>query len=93
MAGELTPYGVTALALTPGRLPTEALPMHGGHTKSLWGAGPRDDPNVLASETPDFVGRAVVALATDPSVARKAGGLFSTWGLAAEYGFARDGAG
>ena len=41
----------------------------------------------MASETPFYVGRAVVALATDPEVKRKTGRVFSSWGLATEYGF------
>ena len=39
------------------------------------------------SETPCYVGRAVVALAADPDVGARSGGLFSIWGLAKEYGF------
>ena len=39
------------------------------------------------SESPYFVGRAVAALAADPSVLEKSGGLYGSWGLAEEYGF------
>jgi len=38
-------------------------------------------------ETPYFVGRAVAALAADPKVLEKSGGLYGAWGLAKEYGF------
>ncbi len=31
---------------------------------------------------------AIAALAADPNVASKAGGLYSSWSLAEEYGFA-----
>jgi len=39
------------------------------------------------SETPFFVGRAVAALAADPQVMKKSGGLFGSWTLSEEYGF------
>ena len=39
------------------------------------------------SETPCFVGRAVAALAADPHVARKNGGIWTTRALSEEYGF------
>jgi NAD(P)-dependent dehydrogenase (short-subunit alcohol dehydrogenase family) len=87
MAEELKEHGVTALALTPGYLRAEATLDHLGVTEANWGDAIEKDPNFAASETPFFVGRAVVALAADPRVARKAGGLFSSWGLAEEYGF------
>jgi hypothetical protein len=51
------------------------------------GEGAKRDPHFIASETPFFVGRAVAALAADPDVSRKSGGVYSSWGLAEEYGF------
>jgi hypothetical protein len=39
------------------------------------------------SETPNFVGRAVAALAADPEVARKNGGIFTARSLSEEYTF------
>lgn len=87
LAEELAPYGVTALAVTPGYLRTEAMLDHFGVTEANWRDGAKQDPDFIASETPCFVGRAVVALATDPNVARKSGGLCSSWALAEEYGF------
>ena len=56
-------------------------------TEANWRQGAAKDPHFIASETPYFVGRAVAALAADPHVARKAGGLYSSWALAEEYGF------
>ncbi|MBI3992281.1 MAG: SDR family oxidoreductase [Candidatus Lambdaproteobacteria bacterium] len=87
MAHELRPRGVTALALTPGYLRSEAVLAHWGVTEADWRDGVARDPHFIASETPYFVGRAVAALAADPQVARKAGGLYSSWALAEEYGF------
>ncbi len=92
MAEELRPHGVTALALTPGFLRSEAMLDHFGVTEANWQEGAQRDPHFIASETPFFVGRAVAALAADPDVARKAGGVYSSWGLARDYGFTdRDG--
>ena len=87
LAEELAPHGVTALALTPGYLRSEAMLEHLGVTEANWRDGAEQDPNFIASETPCFVGRAVAALAADPDVARKAGGLYSSWALSGEYGF------
>jgi hypothetical protein len=39
------------------------------------------------SETPCLVGRAVAALASDPNIQSKSGGVFASWKLACEYGF------
>jgi NAD(P)-dependent dehydrogenase (short-subunit alcohol dehydrogenase family) len=87
LAEELAPHGVTALALTPGYMRTEAILDHFGVTEANWRDGVKQDPVFAVSETPCFVGRAVLALATDPDVARKSGGLYSSWALADEYGF------
>jgi NAD(P)-dependent dehydrogenase (short-subunit alcohol dehydrogenase family) len=87
LAEELAPYGVAALALTPGYLRSEAMLDHFGVTEANWREGAKKDPNFIVSETPFFVGRAVAALAADPHVLEKSGGLYSSWGLAREYGF------
>ncbi|HWH09261.1 MAG TPA: SDR family oxidoreductase, partial [Candidatus Thermoplasmatota archaeon] len=88
MHEELRPRGVTALAVTPGFLRSEAMLDHFGVTEANWRDGARKDPNFLASETPLFVGRAVAALAADPFVARKGGRVWASWTLSDEYGFA-----
>jgi len=87
LAEELGPHGVSALALTPGYLRSEAMLDAFGVTEANWRDAVAKDPNFIASETPCFVGRAVVALASDPQVFSKSGGLYSSWGLAKEYGF------
>lgn len=87
MAQELRPHHVTALALTPGFLRSEAMLEHFGVTEANWQEGAQKDPHFIASETPFYVGRAVAALAADPAVAQKSGQVFSSWGLAQEYGF------
>jgi NAD(P)-dependent dehydrogenase (short-subunit alcohol dehydrogenase family) len=84
-AAELAPHGVTAIALTPGFLRSEAVLDHFGVTTENWREA--DDPHFAQSETPSYIGRAVVALAADPDVARHNGRALSTGPLAREYGF------
>ncbi|WP_409175378.1 SDR family oxidoreductase [Brevibacillus fortis] len=92
MAEDLRPYGVTALALTPGFLRSEAMLDHFGVTEETWREAVKQDKHFIMSETPTYIGRAVVALASDPAVAEKTGKTVSTWGLSDEYPFTdRDG--
>ncbi len=87
MAADLHAHNVTALAVTPGFLRSEAVLDHFGVTEANWRAAIEKDEYFAESETPCFVGRAIAALAADPDIANKSGGLFSSWGLAKEYGF------
>ncbi len=87
MAADLHAHGVTALAITPGFLRSETVLESFGVTEANWRDAIERDAYFAESETPCFVGRAIAALAADPHVARKSGGLFSSWGLAKEYGF------
>jgi len=87
MSEELRPHGITALALTPGFLRSEAVLDHFGVTEANWQDGAKKDPHFIASETPFYVGRAVAALAADPYVADKSGKVLSSWSLSEEYGF------
>ena len=87
MAGDLHAHNVTALVVTPGFLRSEAVLDHFGVTESNWREAIGKDEYFAESETPCFVGRAIAALAADPDVARKSGGLHSSWELAKEYGF------
>lgn len=87
MAEDLKPFGVTALALTPGFLRSEAMLEHFGVTEANWRDAVAQDPYFAESETPHFIGQAVVALAADPHIERKAGQALATWHLAEEYGF------
>src|SRR3954462_10054469 len=80
-AAELAPHGVTALALTPGFLRSEAVLDHFGVTRDTWRDAIERDPHFPASEPPAYIGRAVAALAADPDVHRFAGQALSTWGL------------
>ena len=87
MAQDLQPHGVTALAVTPGFLRSEEMLDYFGVTKENWRDATQIEPHFIASETPYFVGRAVAALAADPDVAKKAGGVYASWTLSDEYGF------
>ena len=87
MAADLHAYRVAAVALTPGMMRSEAVLDHFGVTEANWRDAIEKDQYFAESETPCYVGRAVAALAADPDVGSRSGGLFSSWGLAKEYGF------
>jgi len=87
MAKDLRPHHITALALTPGFLRSEAMLDHFGVTEATWKEAIKKDPHFTMSETPFYIGRAVLALALDENVAEKSGKAFTSWGLAHEYGF------
>ncbi len=87
MAMELAGTGVTALAITPGFLRSEAVLEHFGVREENWRDAIEKDPFFAHSETPTLVGRAVAALAADPNVRAKAGTTLFAGDLAKEYGF------
>lgn len=84
-AEELRGHGITALAVTPGFLRSEAMLDGFGVTEATWRDAGDQDRNFLASETPRYVGRAVAALAADPGIASKAGQVLTSWDLGEEY--------
>jgi dehydrogenase/reductase SDR family member 1 len=75
MAAELKPHGVAAVSLYPGLVRTE---------KVMEAAQFLDLSN---SESPDFIGRAVAALAADSDVLRYTGKVLVAAALSKEYGF------
>jgi NAD(P)-dependent dehydrogenase (short-subunit alcohol dehydrogenase family) len=75
MAHELLPHGVAVVSIYPGMVRTE---------KVMESAAWLDLSN---SESPEFVGRAVVALATDDNAIRHTGKVLVAAALAQEYGF------
>lgn len=100
MARELRKRKIVSVALTPGFLRSEAVLEHFGVTEANWrdvgrrkdsAANSRDQNDApedfLVSESPRYVGRAVVAVAADPRAMKKSGRVFSSWALAREYGF------
>src|SRR5262249_49334004 len=84
---ELKPYNATAVGLTPGWLRSEVMLDAYKVTEATWLDATKVQPHFAISESPAFVGRAVVALATDPDVARWNGRTLSSGGLAKVYGF------
>ncbi|MBZ5647461.1 MAG: SDR family NAD(P)-dependent oxidoreductase [Acidobacteriia bacterium] len=100
MARELRKRDIVSVALTPGFLRSESVLEHFGVSEANWkDAGKKVPPgrkgrvvhdaaaDFMVSESPRYVGRAVVALAADPKVKKKSGRVFSSWALAREYGF------
>jgi dehydrogenase/reductase SDR family member 1 len=73
-AHELRPHGVTVVSLYPGLVRTELV----------LAAKFFDLSN---SERPEFIGRAVAALAGDPDISRRSGQTLVAAALATEYGF------
>jgi NAD(P)-dependent dehydrogenase (short-subunit alcohol dehydrogenase family) len=87
MGEELASAGITAVAVTPGFLRSEAMLERFGVTEANWRDAAREVMGFEESETPCFVGRAVAALAADPDVHAKNGGVYASWTLSDEYGF------
>jgi NAD(P)-dependent dehydrogenase (short-subunit alcohol dehydrogenase family) len=87
LSEELDPHGVTSVSLTPGFLRSEAMLEHFGVTEENWRDGIAKDKWFAISETPHYIGRAVVALASDPDRSRWAGKALSSGLLAKHYGF------
>ena len=77
MAHELQPHGIAAVALAPGFMRTERV-------MAAHAAQPFD---LSGTETPEYLGRAVAALAADADVLAKSGRLLTVGELAREYGF------
>ena len=91
-AEELRPHKVAALYVTPGFMRTELVLERLKATEENWREVAERSTaargyGLAGSESPYFVGRAVAALAADPSVLEKSGGLYGSWTLADEYGF------
>jgi NAD(P)-dependent dehydrogenase (short-subunit alcohol dehydrogenase family) len=87
LAHELKPHGATAVSLTPGWLRSEVMLDAYGVTEANWRDATVRSPHFAISESPAFVGRAVVALAKDPDVSRWNGKSLSSGQLAKVYGF------
>ena len=83
---ELRTRKVTALAVTPGFLRSEAMLENFGVTEATWRDHIARDPHWAESETPLYVGRCIAALAADPNVWKLSGGAYASWDLAERYG-------
>lgn len=80
-------HGATGLAVTPGYLRSESMLELYGVTEETWRDAVERVPDYAISETPRYLGRAVVSLVTDPEVSRFAGRTMASWTLMREYGF------
>ena len=79
MAQELKKHGVAAVALTPGFMRTERV------AAAFKAAGVEGLEKI--TESPEYVGRAVAALAADPNIMERSGQTLAVADLAVEYGF------
>ena len=75
MAAELKAHGVTVVSLYPGMVRTEKV-----MASAAW-------LDLSNSESPEFIGRAIAALAADANVIRHTGKALVAAALALEYGF------
>jgi dehydrogenase/reductase SDR family member 1 len=75
MAFELKEYNVAAVSLYPGLVRTESVMKSAEYF------------DLSNSESPQFIGRAIAALATDPSIMQKTGKTLIAADVAKEYGF------
>jgi NAD(P)-dependent dehydrogenase (short-subunit alcohol dehydrogenase family) len=93
---ELAAFGATAVAITPGWLRSEMMLDNFGVSEENWRDSvsppskndqPSAPPDFALSESPRYIGRAVVALASDPDRARRNQQSVTSGQLAHEYGF------
>ena len=84
---ELEPFGATAVAITPGWLRSEMMLDNFGVSEANWRESASAPPDFALSESPRYVGRAVVALASDPGRAKWNQQSVDSGRLAREYGF------
>jgi NAD(P)-dependent dehydrogenase (short-subunit alcohol dehydrogenase family) len=83
MAEELRPHGVASVAVSPGWMRTELILTGHRTDEAHW----RERPALARTESPRYVGRAVVALAADPGVLERSGQVLRVADLARTYGF------
>jgi NAD(P)-dependent dehydrogenase (short-subunit alcohol dehydrogenase family) len=84
---ELSAYGCTAVALTPGWLRSEMMLDHFDVKEENWHDATIKEPHFIISETPRYVGRAVASLALDSDLVRWNGQSLSSGQLAKVYNF------
>ena len=73
MADDLRPHGVACVAVSPGWMRLERMDLTA--------------EQAARAESPEFPGRGIAALASDPNVLEKSGRVLTTPELAREYGF------
>lgn len=83
VAEELRPHGVASVAVSPGWMRTEIVLIGHKTDEAHW----QERPELKNTESPRYLGRAVVALASDPQVLNRSGKVLRVGDLAKEYGF------
>ncbi|MCI0713967.1 MAG: SDR family NAD(P)-dependent oxidoreductase [Chloroflexi bacterium] len=86
MAYELHDYNIAAIALSPGWMRTEVILAHYSPGKQTTDTEFSFEGWEI-TESIEYIGRAVTALATDPNVMEKSGKTLTVGGVAQEYGF------
>jgi len=95
MAEELRVHGIAAVAVSPVGAKS-AWVSSGEELRAIYAAMESpggierlhaEDPRVLQGQTPEYIGRAVAALAADPDVLARSGRVLKVSDLAQEYGF------
>jgi len=74
LAGELEEHEIAVAALTPGWVLAERMTE-------------LSDSQRAQTESPEYIGRTIAALASDPAVVRRTGQVLAVGNLAREYGF------
>jgi len=82
LAMELREHHIATVALAPGFMRTERVMSH-ANREADW----KKIPWLKRSESPEYLGRAVAALARDARLMRRSGKAFHVGELAREYGF------
>jgi NAD(P)-dependent dehydrogenase (short-subunit alcohol dehydrogenase family) len=82
LAIELRPHKIATVALAPGFMRTERVMSH-SNGETDW----KKIPWLRKSESPEYLGRAVAALAGDARLMRRSGKAFHVGELAREFGF------
>ena len=80
MAHELRPHGIAAVSLYPGMVRTEAV----------LAAAAGGFLNLAGSQSPEFIGRVIAALAADPALLERSGKVLVAADLGREYGIPED---
>ena len=83
MAEELRPHRIASVAVSPGWMRTELILAGHRTDEAHW----RERPALARTESPRYLGRAVVALAADPRILDRTGQVLRVADLAREYGF------
>ena len=86
LTAELAETICTAVAVTPGWLRSERMLENFEVTEETWRDALAKVPHFCISESPTYVARGIVALASDPDVSRYAGRVLSSAELARTYG-------